>query len=157
MFGHLRHLVPATTAFLGVAAMVWAGPGYLPTVGPVPLRFRPLPQVPVVSTNASAQAPAPAPISFVDLPEEAPQTNTFEEAPSTPVVVPQGSPYTAEAQSPEPQQSAPAEPVISPEMLVKYFAQPSPTTNSANVAGQTPQAGFTPPIVEPKSSSRDLP
>lgn len=158
MFGHLRHLVPATTAFLGVAAMVWAGPGYLPTVGPVPLRFRPLPEVPIVSTNASAQAPAPAPIAFVDLPEEPGPTNAPGDEPSTPVVVPTGSPYTAEAQSPASSEpSAPPEPVVSPEMLVKYFAQPAPTTNSATTVGASPQAGFTPPILEPKPSSRDLP
>ncbi|HEX4121611.1 MAG TPA: hypothetical protein VH619_13405 [Verrucomicrobiae bacterium] len=158
MFGRLRHLISATAAFFSLAAVVWAGSGYLPAVGPVSLRFRALPEETTLSTNAVTAAPIPPPVSFIALPPEEPsQTNDFDSVPSMPVVVPRvGEPYTAEAQSPAPQPSPAANPVVSPEMLVKYFAKPG-STNSSPTAGSSPEVGFMPPLLEAKPQSRETP
>jgi hypothetical protein len=44
MFGRLRHWAEVGVAVTGLAFGVSAAPGYLPVVGPVPLRFRPAAQ-----------------------------------------------------------------------------------------------------------------
>jgi hypothetical protein len=140
--------------FFGAAAVVGAGSGYLPVVGPVPLRFRP---IPTVSTNTLAVPPVADPVSFIELPPEQPfPSNAPDPAPPAPVVVPAvAEPYTAEAQSPSPQAAAPVEPVVSPEMLVKYFMQPGGTNAAAAGPGQ--QVGFTPPLPSGKAPSQATP
>jgi hypothetical protein len=155
MLRRLRHLIPAITGYFGVAAMVWAGSGYLPTIGPVPLRFRNAPEPIAISsattTNAPTPPPAPPPLplAFMDLPPEAPiPTNGPDVDPPISVLDPKlAEPYVAEAKSPAPLPATAADPVVSPEMLVKYFAQPGPT-NVGNSTPSNPQVGFTPPLLE---------
>jgi len=151
--------------FLGVATVVCASSGYLPTVGPSPLRFR---TAQTLATNAPAcSTPAPpeppsAPVSFLDLPQLGPVQPTATEQPPVQSVALPSKPmisegYTAEAHSPAPQpisQGTTPEPVVSPEMLVKYFTQPA-GTNSA--AGSGPPVGFTPPAATSTPPSRATP
>jgi hypothetical protein len=158
MFGRFRHLVAATIGFLGVATGVCASSGYLPTVGPEPLRFRTVPtpatNAPVFSTPAPPEPPS-APVSFLDLPPlGAVQPVTTEQAPAQPIALPSkpmiSEGYSAEAHSPDPEPVVPAatpNAVISPEMLVKYFTQPAGTNSAAGGSG--PSVGFTPPAATP--------
>jgi hypothetical protein len=145
MFGCVRHILPAAAGFLGVAA-VWAGGGYLPQTGPIPLRFRalapPVTQAPFVPTLTPV---------FRGLSEEG---NGTSNAPIIQSLLPAaGTNSTAivySARDPEPA-TVPRfvpDPVVSPQMLVKYFLAPMPPTNDLPAKTIAP-LGFTPPTTAP--------
>ena len=126
MLGRIRHLIPATYGFIGVAGVVWAGSAYLPAVGPVPLRFSPLS---APATNWGCLPPPSANVApSSSLPGDQDGTASAIEAltPVFPLTTNSAEPYTAEAQSPEPP-SPPAE-TVTPAMLLKYLL---PTANAA--------------------------
>src|SRR5262245_18363096 len=50
---------------LGLDLATWAGPGYLATKGPVPLRFLPVPQEPKVTPQVVASPAPPVPATTV--------------------------------------------------------------------------------------------
>jgi hypothetical protein len=155
---------------LAVALSATAGQGYLPTVGPAPVRFEtPAPPAPVMV--------ALPPLVFI---EPRPLTDTNETVASTspaaataPPNLPGAAPTEATTSSPaevtvfvsplgplEPtgvatnSLAAPAETeVIAPQMLLKYFMRPA-GTNSAGVSIFAP-VGFVPPqpLAPPSSSA----
>ena len=146
MFGRLRHWAVVGAVFTGLVCGVWAAPGYLPAVGPAALRFRPAapsgtnlvrmplppPDVPAVApttlfTNAAAETEAkPAPTAAA--PSSAPLIFTATNTPPQPEANPLGS-----------------EPLISPQMLLKYFNRP---TNGAGTGIIAP-VDFAPPAPAP--------
>ena len=147
MFGRLRHWAEAGAALPVLAFAVSAGPGYLPTIGPAPLRFRAElpPAVNVVKMPLPPPAPAPAapppssttPTAAADIPTNAapaaaPVLLTATNPPVTPEAVPASS-----------------EPRISPEMLLKYFT-PSPNRPASGVIAPL---DFAPPATAKPASS----
>jgi hypothetical protein len=146
MFGRLRHWAEAGTALLGLAFAVSAGPGYLPVVGPAPLRFQAgsppsanlvkMPLPPPDPPSSAAKSTSAAPPSAADA-----QTNV---APATAVLL------TA-TNNPVAPEAAPAssEPKISPEMLLKFF---TPSTNGP-AGGVIAPLDFTPPAMAKPASS----
>ncbi len=147
MFGRLRHWAEAGAALLGLAFTVSAGPGYLPVVGPAPLRFQAgsppsaniikMPLPPPDPPPSAAKSASAAPPSAADA-----QTN------AAPAAVPALLTVTNNPVSPE---AAPAnsEPKISPEMLLKYF---TPSTNRP-AGGVIAPLDFTPPALAKPASS----
>jgi hypothetical protein len=147
---------------LAVALSAAAGPGYLPTVGPAPVRFE-TPAPPVVAPVALP------PLVFI---EPRPATDTNEtvapavptgpvvattEAASAPVepsilISPLGPLEPAGGATNSPAAPADTE-VVAPQMLLKYFTRPA-GTNSAGVSIFAP-VGFVPPqpLVPPSSSA----
>lgn len=147
MFGRWRHWAGAGVALASLAFGVSATPGYLPAVGPVPLRFRPAAQ----SVTNLVRMPLPPP----DLPPPEPST------PSTPAI-----PSTAPAPSKQPPSVLPAaslpptnapvepnavpsgsEPMISPQMLLRYFNRSTNGVGAGVIAPLqfAPPASTTPP------------
>ncbi|MGA2175752.1 MAG: hypothetical protein ABSH38_12305 [Verrucomicrobiota bacterium] len=144
MFRRLRHTVIAAAGFFGLAAALWAGSGYLPTVGPIPLRFRALP---LLSTNL-ASLPAPLPSDSTET--EGGDINASN-APQ-PLVIPPLAGANADAAKADimevssapllvPAPAPPLEPVVSPQMLIQYFL---PSTNGP-ASGMGAPVGFLPP------------
>lgn len=144
-----------------------AGPGYLPTVGPAPLRFE-IPAPPVVApaalpplvfieprrpadadeTVASASPATPAP----GVPAATPTAPATSPAESSVLVSPLGplEPFAAATNSPAVTSDSE---VVAPQMLLKYFVRPA-GTNSAGVSIFAP-VGFVPPqpLTPPSSSA----
>jgi hypothetical protein len=140
MFGCFRHILPAAIGFFGVVA-AWAGAGYLPQVGPVPLRFRALPPPPTRQITEPLPPPAPPP---APVPAVSPKLPAL----TAPVVVP--VPVT---NAPAVEYNArdfgavavpvPPDAMVSPQMLIKYFTL---STNGTGMSAVAP-VGFTPPTV----------
>lgn len=143
--------------WLGLAVGPWAvaGPGYLPTVGPAPLRFAD----PVVLTAARVPLPpleADARIATVP-PTPPPETKAIPppvelEPPPPARLVPAGN--TAATAPPPPDAAPPSleNTLFSPQMLLPYFT--SSGTNAAGVSVLIP-LNFQPPLpsARPPSSS----
>ncbi|HEX3797621.1 MAG TPA: hypothetical protein VH413_02875 [Verrucomicrobiae bacterium] len=134
-------------AALNLTAVAAEGPGYLRTVGPVGLRFFPMP---VPMTNQIVLPPPPPPIEPVVVPKA--DTNA--------VVVPppvEHEAITNEASSlppalPEPQRS---DDVVSPQVFLKYFNKSTNGVSGTNGSSATVAAplDFTPPkAAEPAPS-----
>lgn len=152
MFGRMRHWVAVGAVLAGFAAGVAAAPGYLPVVGPVPLRFRPAIQP---ETNM-VRIPLPPP----NLPPPAPEippappaaTNTVAQK-TPPAASPPAAPAPATVSSNQANAEgtfSPAEPLISPQMLMRYFNK---STNGASGGIMAP-VNFAPPAaVSPPSST----
>lgn len=140
MFGFLRHRVAAAAGFCCATAALWAGSGYLPSIGPAPLRFR---SAPAAETN---WASLPAPILPDQMPVEEEPTNDLPAIAPIPesIVTTAGpsAPATTENQQPSQASTPPANPIVSPQMLIKFFTPGTATNNSV-----TPQqsVGFRPP------------
>jgi hypothetical protein len=140
MFGSFRHAGIAAAGFLGAAAAVWAGSGYLPNVGPIPLRFRPLASV---STNL-VSLPAPLPWDSTDMDyEDMDASNAPQETVIPPLAGTNSNAPRAEIMevSSAPAPAPAVDPVISPQMFIQYFR---PTTN-VPVTGAGTAVGFLPP------------
>lgn len=155
MSGRAHHLLPAVFGILGIAT-VWANAGYLPQVGPVPLRFRIPPPLPV----NQAAAPLPTPITLPTPPISSSTPETPQAGPEKEIVVPKPGPAVEiEAGAPafiRPPVVAP-DAVISPQMLIKYFMNSTnaPTNNAPGVGvpfGFTPPAAGTPVSTSPPRS-----
>jgi hypothetical protein len=157
MLGYINQLLPAMTGILGVAT-VWAGDGYLPRVGPVPLRFRA--PAPVMVNQVSASVPAPFPPPFLPpyfppvpialptppLPTNRLDISTTSNVPPAMLPVTNGPALQFDAREPE---TLGPDAVVSPQMLLKFF---SASTNANAVSNTAPPEviaplRFTPPIV----------
>jgi len=133
--------------FFGVTA-IWAATGYLPQAGPVPLRFRPLPQAAAgqISQPVLLQGPAAAPLPPLSVKLPVPTAPAAPAAPviaPTPATNPPAVEYDARDFGPGTLPAPQPDLIISPQMLIKYF---SPSTNGNGVSGSAP-VGFTPPTV----------
>jgi hypothetical protein len=125
-------------AALSMAAAASSGPGWLPTVGPTPLRFapalRPRPNrlaLPVVAT----------------VPEPAPVVSQAPKPPPAPVVLAPlvMSPRSDTKPAPPPVESGQPDPVVSPQMLLKYFTNPANNAAPAPPDAAPPRAAEAPP------------
>jgi hypothetical protein len=147
MFGRFSLCALAGAAFAGFALGVSASSGYLPAVGPVALRYRPLPQIvtnmPKMALPMPA-APAPVAVAPTNFPAAAAPTNLPVAAP----VAPQTSAAPA-MPLPEPDANFPASaPKYSAQMLMKYFNHSTNGTGSGVIAPvdfAMPPANTTPP------------
>jgi hypothetical protein len=120
-------------AFLGVVAAASTGPGYLPRVGPVPLRFSPAPRPRLNRFVLPVPAPAPEPVPVVSQVEKAPPAHSLLLPPISPE-----PPAGVLAQPPV--DSSPPDTVVSPQMLLKFFSK---STNTAPSGGAP--VDFNPP------------
>jgi hypothetical protein len=146
MFGRFRHFLPAAVWVLGVAT-AWADAGYLPLAGPMPLRFR----VPAPPVSDQVNAPvAPAVAAPIILPTPPMPPGPKEPANAQPIQsVTNGAALEYNARPPA-ISSGPVmapDPVISPQMLIKYFTAPTNAPVNANTEGVTGPVGFTPPMM----------
>ncbi len=164
MFGCFHHLLPAMTGVLGVAT-VWADGGYLPSAGPLPLRFR-VPCAPIVSQVNNSfpppflpplfpPPPGSAPISLTTppIPASAPDNAIAAKGPAAPGTATNGLALGSDARRfvTGPASATAPDALVSPQMLLKYF------TNSASASGNVATnatslgviapLGFTPPPV----------
>ncbi len=125
--------------FLSVAAVVWAGSGYLPNAGPVPLRFRALP---LLSTNwVSAPATVPSNIVNMEFDEDADAASPDAVIPPLAGTNTSGSNAVIMEASSAPSLPVNVEPIISPQVLMQFFR---PATNGASGAAPAP-VGFQQP------------
>ena len=146
MIGRLCQWGFAGAVFAGFAYGVSASSGYLPTVGPVPIRFRAV--APPV-TNLM-KMPLPAPESPAPV---APAPAVVAPAPAVqPVPVVQVAPKTnsvAVDTQPEPEPIYPnSQPRVSAQMLLKYFNHSTNGPGTGIIAPldfAPPAAGTTPP------------
>ncbi len=152
MFGRLRHWAEVGAALLGLAFGVSANPGYLPVIGPAALRFRPA-------------APSVADLVRMPLPPPDPPPSTPRSAPSTPpaavvtasktappAAAPSSAPVLpAATNSPTGPDASPSgsEPMISPQMLLKYFNR----STNGTVGGVIAPVDFAPPAGSKPASS----
>lgn len=151
---------------LAVALSATAGQGYLPTVGPAPVRFEtPAPPAPVTvalpplifieprpltDTNETVASASPAAATE---PGAAPtETATSPPAETTVLVSPLG-PLESIGVTTNPLAPPVDTEVIAPQMLLKFFMRPA-GTNSAGVSIFAP-VGFVPPqpLAPPSSSA----
>jgi len=150
MFGCLRHWAGAGAVFTGLVCGVSAAPGYLPAVGPAALRFRPAAPS---GTNLVRMALPPPDVAPTIL--STPSTNTAadtEVKPATAAAPPASAALILAATNTPPQQEAApfgSEPLISPQMLLKYFNR---STNGAG-SGIIAPVDFAPPPAAPARSS----
>jgi len=153
MFGRLRHWAEGGAALLGLAFAVSASPGYLPAVGPAPLRFRPAapPAANLVIMPLPPPDPPPsAPPSAASIPPPAAAAQAKTNAPaagpaSAPVLL------TATNNPAAPEAAPPgSDPKISPQMLLKYF---TPSTNGVSGGTIAPLDFAPPPAAKPPSST----
>lgn len=157
MFGCLRHwaiagaIVTSHCAMAGVgvsglATRSMANVGYLPAVGPVELRFRD----PIQPITNMAQMPLPQP--FVEKTNEPPPVEMVEKAPA-PVQTPAVPPPDTNPPVPPPVPVSapnPSDPMISPQMLLKYFNR---NTNGASTGMIAPMEFAPPTQAAPPSST----
>ncbi len=145
MFGCLRHILPVAMGFFGVTA-IWAAAGYLPQMGPVPLRFRtaPTPATRQFSQLVPVQGLPAAPLPQLPVTLPAPAVPAATAAPaSAPAPVSKQPAVEYDARDfgagalPAPRPDL----IVSPQMLLKYFM---PSTNGTETTALAP-VGFTPP------------
>jgi len=149
MFGRVRQWVIFWAALTGLAGGVLAATGigsdptriasrgYLPSVGPVPLRIR-VPETP--STNL-VHMPLP-PVEPEPVITATPSEQIAAAKPAPPPRPAAPSPNTNAPVQTEPLGTPPtADPLISPQMLLKYFSH---TTNGP-ASGVVAPMDFTPP------------
>jgi len=161
MFGSIHQLLPAMAGIMGVAT-VWADTGYLARTGPLPLRFRDLP--PALVKQISAPFPPPflpplfPPPVLISLPTPPmpftpPDTSQTTNDPVLPGAPTNGSALEFNARQLVDDPAPPTGPdvVVSPQMLLKYFATPtngSPkAVRNAAAMGVIAPLGFNPPPV----------
>jgi hypothetical protein len=145
MFGRFRHILPAVEWILGVAT-VWTDAGYLPHVGPVPLRFRA--PAPPVSEQVTAPAPPPPMPIFLPPPPMPPAPKEQTRAPAVKPAT-NAPPLELNAREPitDPSTATMPEGAVSPQMLIKFFSTPA-VANTNTVSGTVgAPVDFTPPTV----------
>ncbi|MGD0412252.1 MAG: hypothetical protein ABSC18_11170 [Verrucomicrobiota bacterium] len=146
MFAHLRHWAGAGAVFAGLALGVLAAPGYLPAVGPVPLRFRPDAQP---ATNLIRMPLPPPDPPSTNLPDfSAPSVPSAASAKPAPALPAAALPATNTPAGADATPSA-SEPRISPQMLLRYFNR---STNGA-AGGILAPVDFAPPAAAAPPSS----
>jgi hypothetical protein len=118
---------------LAVAGFAAASPGYLPCVGPAPLRFRPPPpvinQIVLAAPEVEPVPTVASPVPFGPMPELPPAPPPTE----PPAIINHVSSGIPDTTRPEE--------VVSPQMLLKYFNK---STNGTSSSVITP-LDFTPP------------
>jgi hypothetical protein len=127
-------------AVLSVAAAASPGPGWLPLVGPAPLRFSPAPRPCAKRFVLPDPVPAPEPAPVVSQVHKAPPMSSAPEPPASIL-------RTNNGMAQPPVESSPPDAVVSPQMLLKYFTK---STNSTAPAAAPldftpPKAAETPP------------
>jgi hypothetical protein len=164
MFGRFRHFLPIAAWAMGIAS-VWPvvpqsealpQPGYLPQAGPEPLRFKvivPLPTAP----------PSPPPVQpAISLPSPPIQPEAKESSNVPPIKSLTNGPaieFNAREPVKEPVPTTP-DTVLSPQMLIKYFAAPTNAPSGNIPAPGTPlvsPVGFTPPLTAPTPAAAPPP
>jgi hypothetical protein len=173
MLGSIHQLLPAMAGVMGVAT-VWADTGYLARTGPVPLRFMDSP-VPIVKQVGAPFPPPflapffppPVPISLPTppLPSRPPDTSNVTNDADLLVAATNGPALEFDAREfvSDPGSATAPEPLVSPQMLLKYFttltnasanasanANTNASTNAASSvmsSGMVAPLGFTPPSV----------
>jgi len=149
---------------LAVALCATASPGYLPTVGPAPLRFEtpaPLATVPVVLPPLVFIEPRPAAGTNETVASASPTNGPNTEAAEVMTPGPAEIPILASPLGPLVPIGVPTNPpaapfdteVVAPQMLLRYFMHPV-GTNSAAISAFAP-VGFVPPqpLAPPSSSA----
>jgi len=142
---HGRQLFFVLITSLGATLAASQNPGYLAMVGPAAVRLLPPPHLPVTTFALPVASPAPTP---------APIATQMKKATAA-AALPKPPPVISEAASgPQtPVESAPLEPVVSPQVFLKFFNQPStnalpPVTvpnSGPNIAPNSPPMNFTLP------------
>jgi hypothetical protein len=154
MFARWRHWAAVGAVFAGLACGVLAAPGYLPVIGPVPLRYRPAAQpatnlvfIPLPPPDPPSTPPdlAPAPPAR----PAAADTDTRKTPPAEPA--PSATLTNMVSSDPAGQNgvSSASAPLISPQMLLRYFNRP---TNGAT-GGIIAPVDFAPPAPATRPSS----
>ena len=158
MFGRIHQWLPAMAGVLGVTT-VWADAGYLPTTGPVPLRFRvPPPHVIQQIKELFPPAflppffPSPTLISLPPPPATPPDPSKGYKVPDAPVAATNKAAVEFSTVQPvaelEPQPGPDG--IVSPQMLLRYFRNSTKTAanSSTNASGSDalPPLGFNPPV-----------
>jgi hypothetical protein len=159
MFGYINQWLPAMTGVLSVATVL-GDTAYLPRTGPESLRFRPPPPPPVKQVSVPFPPPfdgpffaAPAPIALPTppMPHQPPDVSSLTNDPPLvgPVTNTSFVEFDARDLAVDPVTPPGAELVVSPQMLLKYFANSNKVgTNAAKNAippkGMAP-LGFMPP------------
>ncbi len=153
MIGSWRHWAAVGAVFAGLASGVLATPGYLPVVGPVPLRYRPATQP---ATNlVYIPLPPPDPPSTPDIPHAplAPPVAADTETRKTASAAPAPSAALTNAVSSDPAgqngTSSASAPLISPQMLLRYFNRPT----NGGAGGIIAPVDFAPPAPATPPSS----
>lgn len=144
MLDRLRHWAGAGAVLTGLAFGVSAAPGYLPVVGPVPLRFRPAAHS---ETNLLIM-PLPPPDPTPDFPLSTPSTPSAPPATPAPAPSTASLPATNTPAGPDADAAA-TEPKISTQMLLRYFSR---STNGA-AGGIIAPVDFAPPAAAVPPSS----
>lgn len=159
----MRSILPWAVVVLGG----WLGPeslaarpGYLPTVGPLPLRYlegRAKPVEPAVLPPLAPAAVAPEPAASE--PENAVETAKpapAKEEPAPPTepakTAPEPPPTTVTRQETIPAPSTTPSTAISPQLLIRYFTSPDSTNRAAPVV--IAPVGFVPPPTGAAPSSK---
>jgi len=152
MLGRLRHWAEAGSAVMGLALGVSASPGYLPVVGPAPLRFRPAAQSVTNLVRMPLPPPDPPPATPPPTPLTPPAAAVTEAKTAPPAAAPSSAPVIlAPTNSPAGPDATPfgSEPMISPQMLLKYFNR----STNGTVSGVIAPVDFAPPAVARPVSS----
>jgi hypothetical protein len=147
MFGRLRHWAGAGAAIAGLALGVSAAPGYLPAVGPVALRFRPAAQPATNLVRMPLPPPDPPPAAPPALPAADSEAKT-----NTPAVVPASAPAVSTVTGNPDEGAIPpgTQPLISPQMLLRYFNR---STNGVSSGIMAPVDFAPPPPPKPPAST----
>jgi len=161
MFGSINQLMPAITGVLGVAT-VWADAGYLPRSGPPSLRFREPPPPVVKQVEAPFPPPflppffpAPEPIALPTppMPQSPPDMTSLTNDPPPPASVTNEPALEFDARdfAIDPAALPGSDMVVSPQMLLKYFALSNNVSTNAGKNTLSARAiaplGFLPPMV----------
>jgi hypothetical protein len=142
MHRHVKKIGPLIAAYAGALISSWAGMAYLPAIGPAPLRF-----LPALKPFTQSVPPLPAAAQPAPPPGEKAEKPSGPVAPSQPINV---SPATGPTDTGA--EPAPADGVISPQMLLKYFNKPT-NSNAPNV--KAPLDFIPPRTGEPRSSKAE--
>jgi hypothetical protein len=149
VFSSLFCVSVALAAFFCLAIAVWAGPGYLSTVGPAPLRYLP-PAKPLEKVTKRVAAVTPPPVVPAAPVAQIEDTNLFA-APdflSAPTVTEAHSPPKIE-QTNLVTGATPDEGTVSTQMLLQYF---NTSSNNSGAGVIVPlNVAMPPPVDTPPS------
>lgn len=129
-----RGLLAVLAVFAGAALLATPAPGYLPGVGPAPLRFfsLPLPHINCVAVVQPAKLPEPKPQTVAQIAQPKPTPAPQPVA----AMVTNAVTNTDESQQPKSIPQSTGDNVVPPEMLLKYFGRPAnPGPVDPNAAG----------------------
>jgi hypothetical protein len=142
MFRNRSHSCFTVLSILSVVALASADTGYLPRVGPAPLRFQSVPKTATNHYELPPPEPTPEPQPVATKPDVKTPTLAVK-TPATTETTVISSQIPAPAVEPD---SGPgrSEDVVSPQMLLRYFSKSTNGTATSIVA----PIQFTPPKTE---------